>query len=808
METSSAAAKYAYAYSVASPSPARDATATQITYPMFAASEARRGDHQAARLCRRLADPCVRLRPEPPPLPREHDEEHHRQRDRACAERNRDGLDPELSLERDEHRDAGQPARHVAQPDHAERAPHQQQRREQADQELPAERRPQRPQRLRRHARRVLVGQQLPEGSRQQEHRHRRQHDHDPHSRQQPVRDLVAPVLDKPRQGREAERLAEHERHGIEPVRGEECVRPRRAAEEVRDQQSQDAAERHHGGVSEREHRDVPRGAALGSFRGHHGLLFRGRPVTALPPLPSTTEAVTAPTRDLAANRTPAAGVAGHPGLGDARDHDVGSDRLRRLDGLSPVRHLRADRRRRLVEHRQRAGRARRAGPAQLRPRGGPRTETLPARLHGSLEFPAMAHLRRTGFDDGRELLGDRAAGAADDCPRRDRRVRPQGGREAPPSRDARDLGGGTGSHAGRHSRPSRSTSPAWARSSRFWWRAWCAGWRSRWRQPAGSSQPGRSARALAGGIRGGLRPLAAGRLPEGGVDLRAGPLPLPLRRARSPLARGRSGHGTAIPVAGLPARGCSAHPAPAPHDVRGHAGHRGRRDGVRRDVPSGIGGWAERLRYSAEFQWIFARELGTFVWPGVAAAVPFMLLAWAFGHRRVPWLPLGLLAAGLAVYLFQGLGGVPATRYFIPFLALLATAAVILLADGPRWIQLAGVVMVALFLWDNVDRAHVGVEGWTAGQTGRHRRGRRGGAPGPGALPRLHGPVPCRGRRCVPRADRARQQGRPRAQAVRPAIQGHHGPGSPPASTRYQRGHLRNLRRSGMGAAQNRRGC
>jgi hypothetical protein len=134
-------------------------------------------------------------------------------------------------------------------------------------------------------------------------------------------------------------------------------------------------------------------------------------------------------------------------------------------------------------------------------------------------------------------------------------------------------------------------------------------------------------------------------------------------------------------------------------------------------DVPSGIGGWAERLRYSADFQWIFARELGTFVWPGIAAAAPFMLLAWAFGHRRVPWLPLGLLAAGLAVYLFQGLGGVPATRYFIPSLALLITAAVILLADGPRWIQLAGVVLVALFLWDNVDRAHVGVEGWTAGQ-------------------------------------------------------------------------------------------
>ena len=103
------------------------------------------------------------------------------------------------------------------------------------------------------------------------------------------------------------------------------------------------------------------------------------------------------------------------------------------------------------------------------------------------------------------------------------------------------------------------------------------------------------------------------------------------------------------------------------------------------------------------------ARSCG-WAWP---AAVPFLLLAWGFGDRRVPWLPLGLLAAGFGAYLFQGLGLVQTTRYFIPFLALVATAAVILLADGPRWLQLAGVVMVGLFLWHNVDRAHVGVEGW-----------------------------------------------------------------------------------------------
>ena len=77
-------------------------------------------------------------------------------------------------------------------------------------------------------------------------------------------------------------------------------------------------------------------------------------------------------------------------------------------------------------------------------------------------------------------------------------------------------------------------------------------------------------------------------------------------------------------------------------------------------EVPHGIGGWFTRLWDSAETQYVFSGQLGTFVWLGVAGAVPFLLLAWAFGRRRVPWLPLGLLAAGFGAYLFQGLGLVP----------------------------------------------------------------------------------------------------------------------------------------------------
>jgi hypothetical protein len=136
-------------------------------------------------------------------------------------------------------------------------------------------------------------------------------------------------------------------------------------------------------------------------------------------------------------------------------------------------------------------------------------------------------------------------------------------------------------------------------------------------------------------------------------------------------------------------------------------------------EVPSGPGGWATRLWDSAEFQWAFSTQLGTMLWMGVAAAVPFLLLAWWARHRRLPWLALGLVVTALAVYLFQGLGGVAATRYYIPVAALAATAAAALLADGQRWIQVAAVAGVALFVANNLDRAHSGVEIWRAHQEG-----------------------------------------------------------------------------------------
>jgi hypothetical protein len=121
-------------------------------------------------------------------------------------------------------------------------------------------------------------------------------------------------------------------------------------------------------------------------------------------------------------------------------------------------------------------------------------------------------------------------------------------------------------------------------------------------------------------------------------------------------------------------------------------------------EVPSGLSGWVTRLWDSAELQWSSASLLEVELWVAVAFAVPWLLLAWILTQRRVPWLALGLIATAIAVYLFQGLANVVVTRYFIPVAALLAVAAVLLLADGPRLLQVAAIAGVAIFAAQAVD--------------------------------------------------------------------------------------------------------
>ena len=407
----------------------------------------------------------------------------------------------------------------------------------------------------------------------------------------------------------------------------------------------------------------------------------------------------------------------------------------------------------------------------------------------------------------GRELLGDRAAGAADGCPGRDRRVRPQGGREAPPSRDARDLGGGTGRHAGRHPGLAIDLARLGPVEPMLVAGMGC-GLALALASTRRLLERGRSARALAARhSRAGYCPLAARRLPEGGVDLRAGPVPLPLPRARSPLARGRRDHGAAVPVAGLPARGCAAGPAPAPHAVRDHAGHRGRRDGVRhRRAAAASADGRRRLWDSAEIQWAFAPQLGTFVWPGVAAAVPFLLLAWAFGHRRVPWLPLGLLARGTRRLSLSGSGRGCQRR---------ATSFRSWRSSPPRPSSCSptgrGGFSSPGWSWWRSSCGTTSTGRTSASRAGRPSRRTRIAAVAevarldPARCPVYMAPVPCRGRRLrSPSSSRSGQTVERRP--CDPRLQGHHDPGSPPASTRYERGHLRRPAPAGDGRGSGRR--
>ena len=214
----------------------------------------------------------------------------------------------------------------------------------------------------------------------------------------------------------------------------------------------------------------------------------------------------------------------------------------------------------------------------------------------------------------------------------------------------------------------SRSTSPAWARSSRFWWRAWAAGLALALAATRRLIEPGRARRVLW------LAAFAAGYAlwllgvyqKEASICALAA-LPFPLRRPRSPLALAGVVTGPLyrsrgfLIVAALLVLPLLHMMYEVTQVTAGGETVYG--PTCRAASADGRSGCDTARISSGSSRGSSAHSCGL----GVAAAAPFLLLAWAFGHRRVPWLPLGLLAAGLAVYLFQGLGGVPATRYFIP---------------------------------------------------------------------------------------------------------------------------------------------
>lgn len=121
-------------------------------------------------------------------------------------------------------------------------------------------------------------------------------------------------------------------------------------------------------------------------------------------------------------------------------------------------------------------------------------------------------------------------------------------------------------------------------------------------------------------------------------------------------------------------------------------------------DVPSGLSGWVSRLWDSASMQWNATSPLDLTLWIALAAATPWLVLAWILQHRKIPLFALGLIVTALAVYLFQGLANVAVSRYFIPVVALVAVAAVVLLVDGPRWLRVIALAGAVVFVVQGLD--------------------------------------------------------------------------------------------------------
>jgi hypothetical protein len=140
---------------------------------------------------------------------------------------------------------------------------------------------------------------------------------------------------------------------------------------------------------------------------------------------------------------------------------------------------------------------------------------------------------------------------------------------------------------------------------------------------------------------------------------------------------------------------------------------------------PEGIGGWIERAFDSAELQWnAMAGIAQTSEWQLLTVAVPLLALAVFIYRREVPWLALGLLAAGWTVLIFQGVVLLPEPRYLIPGIALFAMAAVLLLAELPPWVRGVAIALVVLLAVVKADDAKTAMDGWAAIQVDDNEKG------------------------------------------------------------------------------------
>jgi hypothetical protein len=130
--------------------------------------------------------------------------------------------------------------------------------------------------------------------------------------------------------------------------------------------------------------------------------------------------------------------------------------------------------------------------------------------------------------------------------------------------------------------------------------------------------------------------------------------------------------------------------------------------------IPHGTGGVLQRLVDAFDLQWrSMTGLLDTSFWTWLAILLPFLLVWNAIRLRRIPWLPLGLVAAGWAAFVFQGLSGTATARYYIPTMALFGLAAVLLLTEMRIWPRLALMAVAVLFVASNANFSNGAAEVW-----------------------------------------------------------------------------------------------
>lgn len=134
---------------------------------------------------------------------------------------------------------------------------------------------------------------------------------------------------------------------------------------------------------------------------------------------------------------------------------------------------------------------------------------------------------------------------------------------------------------------------------------------------------------------------------------------------------------------------------------------------------PHGIGGWIDRVADSVELQWNAMSGIAqTSEWHLLVVAAPLLAIAVFAVRRQVPWLAIGLIVAGWAVLIFQGVVLLPEPRYLIPGIALFGMALVLLLAELPAPVRATGLVLALALLVVKVGDVHTAVDDWVAIQT------------------------------------------------------------------------------------------